>query len=273
MLLIGDDLFNSMFEIIRNWLDQRILNRSSITTAQWASAFAALPLLQGLTLDEKQRLQEQVILFIHHKVFEGAHGLVVTQPMALIIALQACLPVLKLGLGEYEGWSTVIVYPSGFAAKRVITDEYGVEHHVQSNLSGEAWQRGPVVLAWDEAEHAGIIDGNNLVIHEFAHKLDMQNGDANGFPPLHAGMDPTAWTEAMSAGFEDLQHKCNHGKYIDIDCYAASSPAEYFAVMSEVFFEQPELLQQHYSPVYQQLSQYYRQNPLTRLGSQFRRER
>ncbi|MCP4875951.1 MAG: zinc-dependent peptidase [Gammaproteobacteria bacterium] len=261
-----------MFEIIRNWLDQRILNRSSITTAQWASAFSALPLLQGLTLDEKQRLQELVILFIYHKVIEGAHGLVITQPMVLIIALQACLPVLNRGLGEYEGWSTVIVYPSGFAPKRVIRDEYGVEHHVQSDLSGEAWQRGPVVLAWDEAEQAGIIDGNNLVIHEFAHKLDMQNGDANGFPPLHAGMDPIAWTEAMSAGFEDLQHKCNHGKYIDIDCYAASSPAEYFAVLSEVFFERPELLQQHYSPVYQQLSQYYRQNPLTRLGSHFRRD-
>jgi len=255
-----------MFHIIRNWLDRRILQRSSITSAQWATAFASLPLLQGLTADEKQRLQELAILFIHRKVFEGAHGLVVTQPMALIIALQACLPVLKLGLGGYEGWVSVVVYPSGFAPKRVIRDEYGVEHHVQSNLAGEAWQRGPVVLAWDETERAGFIDGHNLVIHEFAHKLDMQNGHANGFPPLHAEMDITVWTEAFRTGFEDLQYKCSAGEYIGIDCYAASSPAEYFAVLSEVFFERPDVLQQHYAAVYGQLRQYYRQDPLTRLG-------
>ncbi len=254
-----------MFQIIRNWLDRRTLQRSSITSAQWEVAFASLPILQGLTTDEKHRLQELVILFCHHKVFEGAHGLVVTQPMALIIALQACLPVLKLGLGGYEGWVAVIVYPTGFAPKRVIRDEYGVEHHVQANLSGEAWQRGPVVLAWDETERAGIIDGHNLVIHEFAHKLDMQNGIANGFPPLHPGMDLTAWTEAFSAGFEDLRHKCSAGEDIGIDCYAASSPAEYFAVLSEMFFERPDILQRHYAAVYGQMRQYYRQDPLTRL--------
>ncbi len=255
-----------MFHFIQNWLDRRILQRSPITAAQWATAFASLPLLQGLTADEKRSLQELVILFIHRKVFEGAHGLVVTQPMALMIALQACLPVLKLGLGGYEGWVSVVVYPSGFAPKRVIRDEYGVEHHVQSNLAGEAWQRGPVVLAWDETERAGFIDGHNLVIHEFAHKLDMQNGHANGFPPLHPEMDLTAWTEAFSTGFDDLQHKCNTGENIGIDCYAASSPAEYFAVLSEVFFERPDVLQQHYAAVYGQLREYYRQDPLTRLG-------
>jgi len=255
-----------MLNLIRNWLDRRILRRSSITPAQWEAAVASLPLLLGLTADEMHRLKELVILFIHRKVFEGAHGLVVTQSMALVIALQACLPILKLGLGGYEGWISVIVYPSGFAPKQVIRDEYGVEHHVQSYLAGEAWHRGPVVLAWDETERAGIIDGHNLVIHEFAHKLDMQNGEANGFPPLHQGMDFTAWTGAFSVGFEDLQRKCSSGEDIGIDCYAASSPAEFFAVLSEVFFERPDVLQQHYAAVYEQLRFYYRQDPLTRLG-------
>lgn len=254
-----------MFNFFRNWLDRRTIQRSTITSAQWDKAFASLPLLDGLTADEKHTLRELAILFLHHKVFEGAHGLAVTQPMALIIALQACLPILKLGLGGYEGWFSVIVYPAGFAPKRVITDEYGVEHHVQSNLSGESWQRGPVVLAWDETERAGIIDGHNLVIHEFAHKLDMQNGEANGFPPLHAEMDSTAWVEAFSAGFEDFQQKCSRGKAIGIDCYAASSPAEYFAVLSEVFFERPDVLQQHYAAIYDQLRQYYRQDPLVQF--------
>lgn len=255
-----------MFQLIRNWLDRRIIKRSTITPAQWAEAFANLPLLGGLTRAERQRLQELAILFLHHKVFEGAHGLVVSQAMALIIALQACLPVLKLGLDGYDGWRAVIVYPAGFAPQRVVTDEYGVEHFVQSSLAGESWLRGPLVLAWDESERAGIIDGHNLVIHEFAHKLDMQNGVANGYPPLHADMDSRAWVEAFSAGFADIQHKCSHGKAVAIDCYAATSPAECFAVLSEVFFEKPAVLQRHYAAIYEQMRLYYRQDPLLRLS-------
>lgn len=254
-----------MFQFIRNWLNRRIINRSTITPLQWAVAFASLPLLVGLTAGEKQRLQELAILFLHHKVFEGAQGFVVTQPMTLIIALQACLPVLHLGLGGYGGWVSVIVYPAGFAPKRVYTDEYGVQHSVQSDLAGESWHRGPVVLAWDATENAGIIDGYNLVIHEFSHKLDMQNGQANGFPPLHAEMASAEWVEALSAGFDDFQHKCSRGEHIGIDCYAATSPAEFFAVLSEVFFERPDVLVQHYAAIYDQLRQYYRQNPLVRL--------
>jgi Mlc titration factor MtfA (ptsG expression regulator) len=106
-------------------------------------------------------------------------------------------------------------------------------------LSGEAWQRGPVILAWDKTEYAGYIDGCNLVIHEFAHKLDMQNGIANGFPPMHPD--------------------------IGIDHYAASSPAEFFAVLSEIFFERPDLLRRHYGAVFEQMKRYYRQDPLSRL--------
>ena len=125
-----------MLHFIRNWLNRRIIKRSTITASQWTEAFASLPLLNRLTADERKSLQELAILFLHHKVFEGAHGLSITKPMALIITLQACLPILKLGLAWYEGWISVIVYPAGFAPKRVVTDEYGVEHHVQSNLSG-----------------------------------------------------------------------------------------------------------------------------------------
>ena len=165
-----------MFEIIRSWQNRRIIERSTVTPEQWQSVFSALPLLDALSADEKRRLQELVILFCHRKLFEGAHGLVVTQPMALIIALQACLLILELGLEAYEGWTTIIVYPSGFAPERVYQDEYGVEHVVKMELSGEAWERGPVLLAWDETGRGGDQDSYNVVIHEFAHKLDMQNG-------------------------------------------------------------------------------------------------
>lgn len=252
-----------MFTIIRNWLNHRIIKRSMITSAQWIEAFASLPLLERLTDDEKFSLRELTILFLHKKVIEGAQGLVITQFMKLIIALQACLPILNLRLEAYDGWVSVIVYPTGFAPTRVIMDEYGVEHHVQSSLSGEAWQRGPVVLSWDDTEHAGIIDGHNLVIHEFAHKLDMQNGVANGFPPLHAGMDHKKWVEAFTAGFEDFQRKYSEGQSISIDAYGATSPAEFFAVFSEVFFERPDVIHQSYPAIYDQLCQFYRQDTLT----------
>lgn len=254
-----------MFQLIYDWLDRRVIRRSGVTPAQWDEAFASLPLLQGLSADEVRRLRELALLLMHRKTFEGAHGLVVTQAMALIIALQACLPVLQLGLDVYRGWTAIIVYPSGFAPKRVVRDEYGVEHFVQDELSGEAWQGGPVILAWDETAFAGQIDGHNLVIHEFAHKLDMQNGEANGFPPLHPDMDAEVWTRHFSAGYEDFLRRCDAGMDIGIDCYAAASPAEYFAVFSEVFFERPELLQRHYAAVFEQLRQYYRQDPSTRM--------
>ena len=259
-----------MFQFISNWLNRRIIRRCKVTATQWDKALASLPLLKGLTDSEIETLKELAILFLHHKEFEGAHGLKVTQEMKLIIALQACLPILKLGWGGYDGWITVIIYPAGFMPTRVVRDEYGVEHHVQSSLAGEAWQRGPVVLAWSQTEHAGIIDGHNLVIHEFAHKLDMQNGAANGFPPLHRNMSRKAWTGALSKGFDYSKRKCDLGKHIGVDCYAASSPAEFFAVLSEVFFERPDVVKHRYPDIYDQFCQYYRQDPLARLHNQKR---
>ncbi|VAW98671.1 Putative inner membrane protein [hydrothermal vent metagenome] len=254
-----------MFKFISHWLDQRIIQRSEITEEQWHDAFKSLPLLIRLSEEDKQVLKELAILFLHHKSFEGAQGIVVSQAMALIIALQACLLILKLDFKIFSGWYSVIVYPSAFVTKRLVTDEAGVEHVVHSNLVGESWQKGPVVLAWDDTENAGIIDGHNLVIHEFAHKVDMQNGVANGFPPLHAGMDKSTWVEDFSTGFKDFQQKCERGKDIGINCYAASAPAEFFAVLSELFFERPDVIVKHYRNIYQQLRQYYRQDPLQRL--------
>ncbi len=254
-----------MFGLIRNWLDRRAIARSDIAPQEWRAAFDALPLLARLDDDEQRRLRELAILFLHRKAFEGAHGTTVTREMALVIALQACLPILELGLDAYDGWSAVIVYPSGFETHQVYVDEFGVEHFERRDLDGEAWERGPVLLAWDEVTAASGADGFNLVIHEFAHKLDMQNGDANGFPPLHADMDPKTWTDIMSKGYEDFARNCDAGVDLGIDCYAAEAPAEFFAVMSEVFFERPDLLDRHYPAVYAQLRKYYRQDPLIRM--------
>ena len=250
-----------MFRFFRNWRDRRILRRFPVTEAQWQAAFAQLPLLDGLSADELLRLRELVPLFLHRKSLEAAQGLVLDDHKALVIALQACLPILNLGLDWYDGWVSIVVYPEAFRPVRTMVDEYGVEHRSQDALSGEAWGRGVVILSWADTEHAGVIDGHNLVIHEFAHKLDMLNGAANGFPPLHAGMDARHWSETFSHAYANFQHHQHQG----IDPYAATDPAEFFAVLSELFFERPEVLHHHYPEVYALMQQFYRQDTLARF--------
>jgi hypothetical protein len=194
---------------------------------------------------------------MHYKSFVAAEGFSFNLHRVLVITAQACLPILHLGIDWYSGWKTVIVYPSSFSAQRHITDEFGVVHPVRESMHGEAWLGGPVILSWPEAETAGVIDGENLVIHEFAHKLDMQNGAANGMPPLHDFMSRQYWTESFQTAFDDFSHRVEHGKKVLIDHYAATDPAEFFAVVSEVFFERPDLLQESYPDVYENLKQFY----------------
>lgn len=255
-----------MFGFIKKWWHDRIIRRSWLTDAQWAQTFSRLPLLDRLTAEERSRLRRLVILFLHKKSFSGTHGLVVTEEVALVIAMQACLPILNLGIEWYSGWVEIIVYPGGFAPKRTVTDEYGVVHHVTDALSGEAWQRGPVILSWDAAATAGEIDGENLVIHEFAHKLDMLTGAANGFPPIHADMDVAEWINTFTRAFEDFQAKTEAGIEIDINSYGATSPAEFIAVLSEEFFERPRVIHARYPKVYDQLRKFYRQDPISGFG-------
>ena len=254
-----------MFNFIRHWLDRRIIQKSTISEEAWKQAVLLLPLLQGLSNDELQRLKELSILFIDAKEFEGARGLIINQHMILMIALQACLPILNLGLAKYKNWYTIIVYPAIFVTNRTVMDEGGVVSKEKSSLLGEAWHRGPVILAWDETETAGIIDGHNLVIHEFAHKLDMQNGTANGYPPLNFGMKRKHWVSAFTKGFEHFQKRCHKNELYGISCYGATSPAEFFSVLSEVFFEKSEIIDKHYPDIYKQLCLYYRQSPVERL--------
>jgi Mlc titration factor MtfA (ptsG expression regulator) len=256
-----------MFSLVSHWRHERIIQRSSITETQWATAFQRLPLLHSLKSDEQQALKRLAILFLHYKSLEATHDLEITQDMALIIALQACLPILNLGFDWYDGWISVVVYPAQFIPERAFVDEYGVEHRTRSVLSGESWHKGPVILSWEDTAHGGIIDGHNLVIHEFAHKLDGLNGATNGFPPLHKNMDGRVWTSTLSQAFEDLQSRVQHGLPVPIDDYAATSPAEFFAVFSEVFFERPDILTHYYPAIYQQFQQFYRQDTLQRMQS------
>lgn len=227
-------------------------------------------LFHGLTAVERAHLRELTTLFLRCKSFSGAQGLSLSEGMKLAVAAQACLPILKLDLSYYDGWIEVLIYPGAFRVERDVTDATGVVSREERALGGESWLQGPVILAWDTvASDLGTPRlGHNLVVHEFAHKLDMLNGRANGMPPLHAGMRRERWTQAFSAAFERLQHQVAHHHAPALDPYAATAPAEFFAVSSEYFFTAPAVLRHEYPDVYGELARFYRQNPATRLADQ-----
>ncbi len=204
-------------------------------------------------------------LFLDRKRFAPAHGLALTSAMRYAVAAQACLLILNLDFDYYEGWNEIIVYPDEFVPRHEYVDEAGVVHVNRHPMAGEAWQSGPVILSWADTQTSYADDGVNVVIHEFAHKLDMLNGEPNGYPPLHKGMSRSAWAEAFGTAYDDFCRRVDSGEDTGIDPYASESPGEFFAVLSEVFFEAPHALKRDYTLVYDQLSAFYRQDPAARL--------
>ena len=207
------------------------------------------------------------MLFLAEKQFAGAHGIEVTDEMRVAIAAQACLPILELGLDWYAGWTGIVVYPGDFRVQRTEVDEDGVVHEWDDELAGEAMPGGPVVISWDAAQVASGSRGSlddlhiNVVIHEFAHKLDMLDGVADGLPPLHPGMDRRAWRRVFEEAYEGFCDAVERGSDTWLDPYAAEHPAEFFAVISEAFFEDPAETRRRYPGVYEQLKLFYRQDP------------
>ena len=247
-------------------LIRRILRRHAVSTSTWRQTVDRLTVFQGLSSVDKAHLRELCALFLHEKNLVVAQGLHLTEAMRLTIAAFACLPVLHLGFQCLRGWTDVIVYPGAFRVSRNTVDDVGVVHHQEQLLSGESWSRGPLIISWADVARECREDqvGRNVVIHEIAHKLDVLNGSCNGYPPLHQAMSIPDWTETMAAAYGSLCRELEEGLHTRIDAYAATSPAEFFAVASEYFFCAPQLLQSCYGEVFRQLELYYRQHPLLR---------
>lgn len=225
----------------------------------WNEIEAGLPFLGHLNADERIHLRQLARELIAEKEWSGAQGLHLTPRIQLAITLQTCLPILHLGLDWYAGWVGIVVYPGDFVVPRHMVDANGVVHEYDDAVMGEAWYGGPVLISWFELPEDA--DGINVVIHEFAHKLDMKNGDADGLPPLHEGMSRQSWSETMNAAFTDLRRRLDRGEETVLDPYAAEMPTEFFAVSSETFFETPELIKAEYPAVYEQLKAFYKQDP------------
>jgi hypothetical protein len=251
---------------IRNWRRSRVLKRATLDETLWRSVLARYPFTRALSEPERARLRERAILFLNEKSIAGAGGLEVRDEIRMCVAAQACMLVLDLDFDFFRGWTEVIVYPDEFIVDYEYVDEDGIAHRVNTPLSGESWLEGPVILSWADAERGGDGGGYNVVIHEFAHKLDMLNGHANGFPPLHADMDPGRWSSVFGAAYDHFSTRVERGEEPQIDPYAAENPGEFFAVMSEAFFETPAAVRGEYPDVYSQLVSFYRQDPGRRLS-------
>lgn len=227
-----------------------------IPPALWLSTLQQYPFLRDLPPPDQGKLRALAALFLKHKQFQSGRGMVVTDAMAVAIAAQACLPLLHWGepaqaLGWYNDFVGIVVHPGAVVARRDVTDEAGVVHHYAEHLVGEAMERGPVMLSWHDVQHAGhsAVHGTNVVLHEFAHKLDMRNGTPDGCPPLPAGFMGTrtgraaygAWWAAWEPAFEQFRERVVMAERFGaerpwLDAYGATSPSEFFAVACEAYF-------------------------------------
>ena len=246
-------------------------DRPAVSDAAWREVRRSLPIVATLAGPDAGKLRGLADSFLRVKSLEGAGGFEPDDESRAVVAAQACIPILALGIEAYAGWRSVIVYPGGFVSRGTSVDETGIEHEWEEERSGESWSHGPVILSWEDVAASGRLEGYNVVIHEMAHKLVMLNGDANGFPPLHRGMDGAAWHRVFSDAYADLEARVDAGEETGIDPYATEGPDEFFAVASECFFELPGVLDECYPEVYAALRAFYRQDPLERIAAATRR--
>jgi Mlc titration factor MtfA (ptsG expression regulator) len=225
-----------------------------------------VPLVRKMPQHLQMQLKKHMQVFIAEKSFLGCGGLQVTEEMRVVIAAQACLLILNRATDYFANVRQILVYPGAFVVNKVSVDAAGVHQEGAEVRLGESWTQGQVVLSWDDALHGARVadDGYNVVIHEFAHQLDQENGAARGAPPPLLGdatHDAQRWSEVFRAAYAHLQAQARSGEQGLIDYYGAQDPAEFFAVVSEVFFEQPQALAAEYPALYQELQGYYKLDP------------
>jgi MtfA peptidase len=250
---------------VRRWKPPPRRAVGSRAPAQWRALIEErVPLVRRLGMGEWERLLDLVQTFLREKSFEGVGGVAVTEEMKLIVAAQACLLILNLDAGCYPGVRTVILYPSTFLPRAPVMDArtyVGVIPH-QEPLLGEH-VRGAVILAWDSALHGATDagDGQNVVLHEFAHELDREDGFVDGVPLLEAPSSTRAWARVLQGRFDELRRSAEDGQPDVLNAYGATNRAEFFAVATEAFFSKPAEVRSRYPDLYDELKNFYRQDP------------
>ncbi|MCH8964235.1 MAG: zinc-dependent peptidase [Planctomycetes bacterium] len=222
-----------------------------------------VPLYSLLPAEMQRELRGLINIFLHEKRFEGCGGLEITDEIRVTVAGQACILLLNRKTDFYPRLTSILVYPGAYVAKEVWHTSAGVAVEEDSVRLGESWDSGTVVLAWDSIKHGAWDwkDGHNIVMHEFAHRLDQQDGTADGAPILEQRSRYVTWARTLSREYEQLQKKVKRGRKTVMDDYGATDPAEFFAVATETFFEKSRQMKKKHPELYSELHSYYKLDP------------
>ena len=253
-----------MFDFFRN-RRREALRKEPLSESERAILAKSVPYLAKLDAAEHEELAGLIRIFLAEKSFEGCGGLTLTETMKLTIAAQACLLLLHRDTDIYPDVESILVYPSAYRA-RATSNVGGVVIEGEQARLGESWTRGVVVLAWDhvKANAAQPEGGQNVVLHEFAHQLDAEDGSMDGAPDLGARARYTSWAHVLGDEFGQLSTALHEGHRSDIDGYGATNPAEFFAVVTEMFFEKPRALKKRHPALYDELAAFYNQDTASR---------
>jgi hypothetical protein len=253
------------------WFKKRRRNR--LTKQQFPERWLRIieknvSLYNRLPSEDKTELRRHMLIFIGEKQFEGCRGLKITDEIKVTIAAQACILLLHRKTDYYPGLSTVLVYPRAFVTRRAEHLPGGVVSEEPRELLGESWRRGPVILSWDDVKHdtADINDGHNVVFHEFAHQIESSGGKGDSTIVLKSTSNYIAWARVLQKDYEKLRCATAQHQPTFLNKYGATNPAEFFAVVTEFFFEKPKELKEIHPELYDELKQFYQQDPVSYLA-------
>ncbi|MEW6439769.1 MAG: M90 family metallopeptidase [bacterium] len=247
--------------LLKRWSRKRIRNRAF--PAEWLPVLEKnAPFYSLLPEGDREELRRHILVFLAEKHFEGCGGLEIRDEIRLTVAAHACLLLLHRQTDYFPKVQSLVVYPSTYVAPRVERDPDGLVHEGEEVREGESWDRGTVVLSWEDVRKSSMRagSGRNVVLHEFAHQLDQESGEADGAPLLPRPMY-AEWSRVLGREFRRLERDVQRNRRTFIDPYGATDPAEFFAVTTECFFERPVELRQRHPELYEQLSRYYQQDP------------
>lgn len=249
------------------WAQRRrnALRAQPFPTAWHDILIQRVPLFRTLPADLQRQLKQHIQVFVAEKSFIGCNGVTITDDIRITVAAHACLLLLNRRTDCYPYLRQILIYPESFVVQRDQTDGVGVAHQTRQVLAGESWSQGQVILSWlDTLDGASVVDdGNNVALHEFAHQLDQETGSANGAPALPQREQQQRWSRILGQEFANLQARVTRGEPSLFCDYGATDPAEFFAVVTEVFFERPAEMAAHYPTLYQEFSQFYQLDPQT----------